>query len=135
MISLHPLSPSPELISSTSTEPTELRQHTTVLLDEAVDALLGGADTLAAGTWIDATFGRGGHSRLILSRLGAQGRLVAFDKDLEAIAAAAQIDDARFSIRHEGFRHLADLPSASAARTAQPFSLRWEQPVNWHCPR
>ena len=115
MISLHPLSPSPELISSTSTEPTELRQHTTVLLDEAVDALLGGADTLAAGTWIDATFGRGGHSRLILSRLGAQGRLVAFDKDLEAIAAAAQIDDARFSIRHEGFRHLADLPSASAA--------------------
>ncbi len=112
MTSLHPLSPSTE-----PTPSTELRRHTTVLLDEAVDALLGGfcPDTPPAGTFIDATFGRGGHSRLILSRLGAQGRLVAFDKDLEAIAAAAQIDDARFSIRHEGFRHLADLAPASAA--------------------
>ena len=97
---------------------TEQRQHTTVLLDEAVDALLAGASanmSSPAGTWIDATFGRGGHSRQILSRLGPQGRLVAFDKDLEAIAAAAQIDDARFSIRHEGFRHLTDLEPASAA--------------------
>ncbi|NMM75927.1 16S rRNA (cytosine(1402)-N(4))-methyltransferase [Acidovorax sp. SRB_14] len=92
----------------------ELR-HTTVLLDEAVDALLGGADAAPAGTWIDATFGRGGHSRRILSRLGAQGRLVAFDKDPEAIAEAARIPDARFSIRHQGFRQLADLPPASAA--------------------
>ena len=103
----------------TPTPRTEQRQHTTVLLDEAVDALLAGASANSeappAGTWIDATFGRGGHSRQILSRLGPQGRLVAFDKDLEAIAAAAQIDDARFSIRHEGFRHLADLEPASAA--------------------
>ncbi|WP_375574340.1 16S rRNA (cytosine(1402)-N(4))-methyltransferase RsmH [Paracidovorax oryzae] len=89
--------------------------HTTVLLDEAVDALLGGAGPSPSGVWIDATFGRGGHSRRILERLGPQGRLVAFDKDPEAIQEAARITDARFSIRHEGFRHLAELPERSAA--------------------
>eukprot|EP01030_Chromulinospumella_sphaerica_P015422 gene15422-biopygen13523 len=68
-----------------------------------------------SGTWVDATFGRGGHSRLILQRLGPQGHLVAFDKDPEAIQEAARITDARFSIRHEGFRHLADLPAGSAS--------------------
>ncbi|PUE29895.1 16S rRNA (cytosine(1402)-N(4))-methyltransferase RsmH [Limnohabitans sp. Jir72] len=86
--------------------------HITVLLQEAVDALLqssAGAD----GTYVDATFGRGGHSRLILSRLSAQGCLQAFDKDLEAIAEAGRIDDARFSIRHEGFANLSDLPDGS----------------------
>ena len=90
-------------------------QHTTVLLNEAVDALLAGAGPEPAGTWIDGTFGRGGHSRCILTRLGPQGRLVAFDKDLEAIAEAARIEDARFSIRHEGFRNLCELPAGSAA--------------------
>ncbi len=89
--------------------------HTTVLLDEAVDALLAGAGDAPAGLWVDATFGRGGHSRRILSRLSPQGRLLAFDKDPEAIQEAARIQDARFSIRHEGFRHLADLPAASVA--------------------
>lgn len=92
-------------------------QHTTVLLDEAVDALLGSDSAHGAPprTWIDATFGRGGHSRRILSRLAPEDSLVAFDKDPEAITEAARIQDARFSIRHEGFRHLADLPAASAA--------------------
>jgi 16S rRNA (cytosine1402-N4)-methyltransferase len=86
--------------------------HTTVLLNEAVDELLlasAGAD----GAYVDATFGRGGHSRLILSRLSAQGRLQAFDKDLEAIAEAARIEDTRFSIQHEGFSHLGELPAGS----------------------
>ena len=86
-------------------------QHTTVLLNEAADALV----TRTDGTYIDATFGRGGHSRLILSKLGPQGRLVAFDKDPEAIEEASRINDARFSIRHEGFRHLGELPARSAA--------------------
>ena len=90
-------------------------QHTTVLLAEAVDALLAGVGQLPAGLWIDATFGRGGHSRLLLERLGPQARLVAFDKDTEAIAEATRITDARFSIRHEGFRHLADMPPGTAA--------------------
>src|SRR5687767_5737321 len=77
-------------------------QHRTVLLDEAVDALsLAGAR--ADGIYIDGTFGRGGHSRLILSRLGPKGRLIAFDKDLQAIATANQIHDPRFEIVHDSF--------------------------------
>ena len=86
--------------------------HTTVLLHEAVDALLGGAAGVQ-GSYVDGTFGRGGHSRLILSDLAAQGRLLAFDKDPDAIAEAAKIRDERFAIRHEGFSHLADLPDGS----------------------
>jgi 16S rRNA (cytosine1402-N4)-methyltransferase len=86
--------------------------HTTVLLNEAVDELLQ-ATVGGDGTYVDATFGRGGHSRLILSRLSARGRLLAFDKDLEAIAEAGHIEDARFSIRHEGFSHLGELPAGS----------------------
>jgi 16S rRNA (cytosine1402-N4)-methyltransferase len=86
--------------------------HITVLLQEAVDALLQSAAG-ADGAYVDATFGRGGHSRLILSRLSAQGRLLAFDKDLEAIAEAGRMDDPRFSIRHEGFANLSDLPDGS----------------------
>jgi 16S rRNA (cytosine1402-N4)-methyltransferase len=89
-------------------------QHTTVLLNEAVDALLADAVTKPDATYVDATFGRGGHSRLILSRLGAAGRLIAFDKDPEAIAAAQGIADPRFSIRHQGFAHLRELGPASA---------------------
>lgn len=61
--------------------------HTTVLLDEAVNGL----NIRADGTYIDGTFGRGGHSRLILYRLGPEGRLVAIDRDPQAIAAAEAI--------------------------------------------
>ena len=86
-------------------------QHTTVLLDEAVDALI----TDAGATYIDATFGRGGHSQLILSKLSPSGRLVVFDKDPAAIAVAEAIDDARLSIRHEGFKYVGDLSHGSAA--------------------
>jgi len=90
-------------------------QHTTVLLAEAVDALLGAAGPSPSGTFVDGTFGRGGHSRRILLRLGPAGRLIAFDKDPEAIQEAARITDARFAIRHEGFRNLSELPEGSAA--------------------
>ncbi|MES2632316.1 MAG: 16S rRNA (cytosine(1402)-N(4))-methyltransferase RsmH [Pseudomonadota bacterium] len=89
--------------------------HTTVLLNEAVEALFGAAVTKPDATYIDATFGRGGHSRLILSKLGPQGRLIAFDKDLDAIAEAQKISDPRFSIRHEGFANMGELPAQSAA--------------------
>jgi 16S rRNA (cytosine1402-N4)-methyltransferase len=85
--------------------------HRTVLLNEAIEALHLNPDS----HYIDATFGRGGHSRLILSRLSAQGRLTAIDKDLDAIAEAKTIADARFSIRHEGFMHLGQMPASSAA--------------------
>jgi 16S rRNA (cytosine1402-N4)-methyltransferase len=89
-----------------------LLTHTTVLLNEAVSELLE-ASAGVQGSYVDATFGRGGHSRLILSKLASQGRLQAFDKDLEAIAEAERINDERFSIRHEGFSHLGDLPPGS----------------------
>jgi 16S rRNA (cytosine1402-N4)-methyltransferase len=91
--------------------------HTTVLLNEAVDALLAQdpAAPARAGTFVDATFGRGGHSRLILSRLAPDAHLIAFDKDPEAVAEAARISDARFSIRHAAFRDIGALPPASAA--------------------
>ena len=63
--------------------------HQTVLLQEAVEALA----VKPAGTYVDGTFGRGGHSRAILERLGANGRLVAFDRDPQAVAAAQSIQD------------------------------------------
>jgi 16S rRNA (cytosine1402-N4)-methyltransferase len=90
-------------------------RHTTVLLNEAVDALSADSFTKPDRTYIDATFGRGGHSRLILSRLDPAGRLIAFDKDPEAVAAANAIDDTRFSIRHQGFAALHELPGSSVA--------------------
>ena len=77
--------------------------HETVLLQEAVDALAIRAD----GVYVDATFGRGGHSRLILARLGANGRLIALDKDPQAVAAATRISDARFCVVHASFEGLA----------------------------
>jgi 16S rRNA (cytosine1402-N4)-methyltransferase len=80
-------------------------------LDEAVEALLNKTE----GTYVDATFGRGGHTRLILSKLSPAGRLIAFDKDPEAVAQAALIEDPRFSIRHQGFRSLLELPTASVS--------------------
>ena len=122
--------------------------HTTVLLNEAVDALFSsGAQPFAGaadGTYVDATFGRGGHARLILSRLSAAGRLIAFDRDPDAVAQAATIADPRFSIRHEGFSHLGELPPASVAgvlmdlgvsspqidNPQRGFSFRFEGPLD-----
>ena len=84
--------------------------HTTVLLQEAVDALAIAADSARTeGVYVDATFGRGGHSRLILDRLGPHGRLVALDKDPQAVAAATRISDARFSVVHASFAELAEV--------------------------
>ena len=79
--------------------------HKTVLLEEAVDALAIRPD----GAYVDATFGRGGHSRLILDRLGPRGRLIALDKDPEAVAAGKRIGDARFCVVHASFVELAEV--------------------------
>ncbi|MCF8191908.1 MAG: 16S rRNA (cytosine(1402)-N(4))-methyltransferase RsmH [Burkholderiales bacterium] len=76
--------------------------HVPVLLDEALDALRIDPN----GIYVDATFGRGGHSRAILQRLGPHGRLLALDRDPTAVAAAADIADPRFSIVHAPFSHL-----------------------------
>lgn len=85
-------------------------QHVTVLLQEAVDSLV----TNPAGFYVDGTFGRGGHSALVLEHLSPEGRLLGIDKDLSAIAVANErfADDARFDIAHGSFAELAELIEA-----------------------
>jgi 16S rRNA (cytosine1402-N4)-methyltransferase len=113
--------------------------HTTVLLNEAVEAL-----QVSDGIYVDATFGRGGHSRLILSQLLPSGQLIAFDRDLEAVEESKSILDARFSIRQESFSHLENLPAGSVAgllmdlgvsspqidTAVRGFSFRFEGPLD-----
>jgi 16S rRNA (cytosine1402-N4)-methyltransferase len=77
--------------------------HTSVLLDEALAAL----SVRPEGVYVDATFGRGGHSRAILQRLGPSGRLLALDRDPQAVAEARTWNDARFVIAHVPFSELA----------------------------
>ena len=119
-------------------------QHATVLLREAVDAL----QIKAQGVYVDGTFGRGGHSRLILERLGTQGRLIALDKDLAAVAAGQVISDSRFQLLHCGFEDLSKvLRSLSVAsvdgvlldlgvsspqldHAARGFSFRFDAPLD-----
>jgi 16S rRNA (cytosine1402-N4)-methyltransferase len=77
--------------------------HVAVLAQEAMEAL----NIRSGGVYVDCTFGRGGHSRLILERLGSGGRLLALDRDPEAVAAARAINDPRFSAMHRAFSGLA----------------------------
>ena len=91
--------------------------HRAVLLEEAVSALAIRAD----GVYVDATFGRGGHSRAILERLGPAGRLIALDRDPAAVQAAREITDPRFVIEHAPFSELGrvldtHLPGAQAGQ-------------------
>ena len=79
-------------------------QHLTVLLREAVEALA----IKPAGVYVDATFGRGGHSRAILEQLGPEGRLLALDRDPRAIAAADAIGDARLKVVHRPFAEMGE---------------------------
>jgi 16S rRNA (cytosine1402-N4)-methyltransferase len=102
-------------------------QHRTVLLREAVAALnIQGTSTLAlsvgqsapasarsGGHYVDATYGRGGHSGLILSQLAVAGRLTAFDKDPEAVAHGLGLQESRLHFIHDSFAALADMPAAS----------------------
>ena len=92
--------------------------HRTVLLDEAVDALAIDGER-RDGLYVDGTFGRGGHSRLILSKLSPRGRLVAFDKDPQAVEVAQRLEkeDGRFAIVHDSF---ATMDTALAARGLGP---------------
>ena len=81
--------------------------HITVLLNEAVDALAIKPD----GVYVDATYGRGGHSRAILERLGADGRLIAIDRDPRAVAAGQSLakQDKRFSLHHVAMSELGEV--------------------------
>lgn len=115
-------------------------KHTTVMLGEAVEALVHDP----AGCYVDGTFGRGGHTRAILGQLNEQGRVIAFDKDPEAVAHANAIDDSRFSIRHDSFTGMEELPAHSVDgvlldlgvsspqidNPARGFSFRFEGPLD-----
>jgi 16S rRNA (cytosine1402-N4)-methyltransferase len=90
------------LANSPPSHPLELSAHLPVLLDEAIQGL----NIIPAGTYVDATFGRGGHSTQILQSLGPSGRLIAFDRDPEAVTAAQTITDKRFEIIHAPFSEL-----------------------------
>ncbi|MDB5812450.1 MAG: S-adenosyl-methyltransferase MraW [Betaproteobacteria bacterium] len=79
-----------------------LGSHTPVLLQAAVDGLRVRAD----GVYVDCTFGRGGHSREILGRLGKRGRLIALDRDPAAIATHGGLDDERLKLVHRSFSDL-----------------------------
>jgi len=76
--------------------------HIPVLLEEAVDAL----NIKKDGIYVDGTYGRGGHSRLILSRLGSSGKLIAFDKDPVAIAAARHMQSEQFQAVHSSYAQI-----------------------------
>lgn len=86
-------------MSAIDPNPSARPAHRTVLLHQAVDQLLTDPD----GIYLDATFGRGGHSREILRRLSPQGRLIAIDRDPQAVAAGRQIGDPRFVVVHATF--------------------------------
>ena len=123
--------------------------HIPVLLTEAVAALVvQAAGTSVDGTYVDGTFGRGGHSRAALALLGPRARLVAFDKDPEAIAAAADITDPRFTICHGNFGDMAaqlqelgidkvdgvlldlGISSPQIDNPARGFSFRYDAPLD-----
>ena len=91
-----------------------MTQHLPVLLNEVLEGLL----TDPSGTYVDATFGRGGHSRAMLERLGEDARLVGMDRDPEAITAGQrlQASDPRFSIRHGRFSGLTEVLDASQCK-------------------
>lgn len=87
---------------------SQQQAHITVLLDEAV----AGLNIKPGGVYVDGTFGRGGHSRHILSQLGQDGRLLAIDRDPQAILEAQKITDPRFQILHGPFSRLAQMVEA-----------------------
>lgn len=89
-------------------------QHRPVLLEETLAAL----DIRAEGTYVDATFGRGGHSRAILARLGPSGRLLALDRDPDAVRFGQTWQDPRFSIAHAAFATLAQTAHAHGIQAA-----------------
>lgn len=100
--------------------------HAPVMLAEAIDALRVRAD----GVYLDGTFGRGGHARELLARLGPQGRLLVMDRDPQAIAAARETvgRDERVRIRHASFAELADWPETAQGLDGVLFDLGVSSP-------
>ena len=82
-----------------------MSKHIPVMLHESIKAL----DIIPNGFYIDCTFGRGGHSKEILKKLNDDGRLLALDKDLEAVKEGETIKDKRCEIVHSSFKDLKDI--------------------------
>ncbi len=93
--------------------------HTAVLSEQAVNGL----NVRGDGVYVDCTFGRGGHSRLILARLGRAGRLLALDRDAEAVAAGGAIDDRRFRVLHGRFGRVGELAASVGVMQADGILL------------
>ena len=104
----------------------EAPAHVAVLFAEVIEGLAVKAD----GTYLDGTFGRGGHARGVLARLGPEGRLLVMDKDPEAIAVAERLaaDDARVALRRGSFADLARWPLAAAGLDGILFDLGVSSP-------
>ena len=104
----------------------EAPAHVAVLFAEVIEGLAVKAD----GTYLDGTFGRGGHARGVLAQLGPDGRLLVMDKDPEAIAVAERLaaDDARVALRRGSFADLAQWPLAAAGLDGILFDLGVSSP-------
>jgi len=92
-------------------------KHIPVMLHEAINAL----DIIPNGFYIDCTFGRGGHSKEILKRLNEDGRLLALDKDLEAVKEGEKIKDKRFEIMHASFRSIKNILKKKISKNPMEF--------------
>jgi 16S rRNA (cytosine1402-N4)-methyltransferase len=94
-----------------------MSKHIPVMLDESIKAL----DIIPNGFYIDCTFGRGGHSKEILKKLNDDGRLLALDKDLEAVKEGETIKDKRFEIVHASFKDLEDILKKKISKNPMEF--------------
>lgn len=94
-----------------------MSKHIPVMLDESIKAL----DIIPNGFYIDCTFGRGGHSKEILKKLNHDGRLLALDKDLEAIKEGETIKDKRFEIVHASFKDLENILKKKISKNPMEF--------------
>ncbi len=87
-----------------------VRSHIPIMPEAVIEGLKVRAD----GVYVDCTFGRGGHSRLILERLGSRGRVIAIDRDPAAVASRGEIDDTRLAVEQERFSRLREVLRARA---------------------
>ena len=94
-----------------------MSKHIPVMLNESIKAL----DIIPNGFYIDCTFGRGGHSKEILKKLNDDGRLLALDKDLEAVKEGENIKDKRFEIIHASFKDLTNILKKKISKNLMEF--------------
>ena len=94
-----------------------MSKHIPVMLHESIKAL----GIIPNGFYVDCTFGRGGHSKEILKKLNDDGRLLALDKDLEAVKEGKNIKDKRFEIIHASFKDLTNILKKKISKNLMEF--------------